>query len=252
MLPASSAELGRQPAQRAWDHSVAPVTAAASLVLRRRLPTRAPLDSIALIDDHADAIVRGVPIPQALSQRRVRARDQAVNEQASSSHPVTSARSRDSPRTRVGSAPRAHGRDELTIDELAQRTGMTVRNIRAHQSRGLLSPPQVRGRTGFYGPEHIARIEVIREMQAEGYNLELIRRLLDGGSRGVRSGPCASRARCASPSPTRRRRSSTLRELAERMGTTDAPDPSLIDRAVELRHPAATGRRPFRGNEPAA
>ena len=28
---------------------------------------------------------------------------------------------------------------------------MTVRNIRAHQSRGLLPPPQLRGRTGYYG-----------------------------------------------------------------------------------------------------
>ncbi len=41
---------------------------------------------------------------------------------------------------------------ELTIDELARETGMTVRNIRAHQSRGLLPPPEVRARTGYYGP----------------------------------------------------------------------------------------------------
>jgi DNA-binding transcriptional MerR regulator len=27
----------------------------------------------------------------------------------------------------------------MTIDELARQTGMTVRNIRAHQSRGLLT-----------------------------------------------------------------------------------------------------------------
>ena len=74
--------------------------------------------------------------------------------------------------------------EELTIDELARRTGMTVRNIRAHQSRGLLPPPQVRGRTGFYGPEHVARIELIRELQADGFKLEAIARLLDsaGGS----------------------------------------------------------------------
>ena len=31
---------------------------------------------------------------------------------------------------------------DLTIDQLAQRTGMTVRNLRAHQSRGLLLPPE--------------------------------------------------------------------------------------------------------------
>jgi DNA-binding transcriptional MerR regulator len=72
--------------------------------------------------------------------------------------------------------------DELTIDELARRTGMTVRNIRAHQSRGLLPPPEVRARTGYYGSEHVARIELIRELQSEGFNLESIRRLLDGSA----------------------------------------------------------------------
>lgn len=68
--------------------------------------------------------------------------------------------------------------DLLTIDELARRTDITVRNVRAYQSRGLLPPPEVRARTGYYGPEHVARLRLIREMQAEGYNLKAIHRLL--------------------------------------------------------------------------
>jgi DNA-binding transcriptional MerR regulator len=74
--------------------------------------------------------------------------------------------------------------DELTIDELARRTGMTVRNIRAHQSRGLLPAPAVRGRTGYYGPVHEDRINLIRELQADGFKLEAVGRLLEsaGGS----------------------------------------------------------------------
>jgi DNA-binding transcriptional MerR regulator len=68
---------------------------------------------------------------------------------------------------------------EMTVDELARRAGMTVRNVRAHQSRGLLQPPQVRGRTGYYGPDHLARLEFIKELQAEGFNLGAIRRILD-------------------------------------------------------------------------
>jgi DNA-binding transcriptional MerR regulator len=68
---------------------------------------------------------------------------------------------------------------EMTIRELAERTGMTVRNIRAHQARGLLPPPVVRGRTGFYDDRHLARIELTREMQADGLNLEAIRRVLE-------------------------------------------------------------------------
>ncbi|HWW67873.1 MAG TPA: MerR family transcriptional regulator [Solirubrobacterales bacterium] len=69
---------------------------------------------------------------------------------------------------------------QMTIGELARRTGMTVRNIRAHQTRGLLPPPEVHGRTGYYGEEHVARIALTREMQADGLNLEAIRRLLEG------------------------------------------------------------------------
>ncbi len=69
---------------------------------------------------------------------------------------------------------------EMTIGELAERTGMTVRNIRAHQTRGLLPPPIVRGRTGYYSEDHVARIELTRELQEEGLNLEAIRRMLAG------------------------------------------------------------------------
>ena len=68
---------------------------------------------------------------------------------------------------------------KMTIGELARRTGMTIRNIRAHQTRGLLPPPEVHGRTGYYNEEHVARIELTREMQAEGLNLEAIRRVLE-------------------------------------------------------------------------
>jgi DNA-binding transcriptional MerR regulator len=47
-----------------------------------------------------------------------------------------------------------------------------------------LPPPEVQGRTGYYNQEHVARIELTREMQAEGLNLEAIRRVLEtaGGS----------------------------------------------------------------------
>ena len=69
--------------------------------------------------------------------------------------------------------------DELTIEELASRSGMTVRNIRAHQTRGLVPPPHVKGRIGFYTREHVARLELIREMQGSGFNLKAIKQLLD-------------------------------------------------------------------------
>ena len=75
--------------------------------------------------------------------------------------------------------------DELTIDELARETGMTVRNIRAHQSRGLLPPPEVRARTGYYGPEHVDRLRLITNMQAEGFNLAAIQRIIEANGGGA-------------------------------------------------------------------
>lgn len=76
----------------------------------------------------------------------------------------------------------AQGTDQLTIDELSRETGMTARNIRAHQSRGLLNPPAVRSRTGFYGAEHVARIRLIQDLQNQGFNLKAIERLLELGA----------------------------------------------------------------------
>jgi DNA-binding transcriptional MerR regulator len=67
---------------------------------------------------------------------------------------------------------------DLTIEQLAAQTGMTVRNIRAHQARGLLDPPDVRLRVGYYGPGHVARLQLIQELQDDGFNLAGIKRLL--------------------------------------------------------------------------
>ncbi len=51
---------------------------------------------------------------------------------------------------------RAQTEQQLTIDQLAQAAGLTVRNVRNYQSRGLIPPPEVQGRIGYYGTEHLA------------------------------------------------------------------------------------------------
>ena len=68
---------------------------------------------------------------------------------------------------------------DMTIEQLAARSGMTVRNIRSHRARGLLPAPEVRDRIGYYGSEHLDRLRMIQELQAEGFNLKGIQRLLD-------------------------------------------------------------------------
>ena len=69
--------------------------------------------------------------------------------------------------------------NRLTIEQLAAETGMSVRNIRSHQARGLLAPPEVRARVGYYGPEHVAQLRMIHDLQEQGFNLGGIKRLLD-------------------------------------------------------------------------
>jgi DNA-binding transcriptional MerR regulator len=141
-----------------------------------------------------------------------------------------------------GSAEAEAGeREELTIDQLAQRTGMTVRNIRAHQSRGLLPPPEVRGRTGYYGPEHVARIELIRELQEEGFNLEAIKRLLEAaGGRSVEVLRFTRAVR--EPFEDEQPEILTAEEIAAAWG--GEPDPRLFDKAVKigLLRPLGDGR----------
>lgn len=74
---------------------------------------------------------------------------------------------------------KAHTEQRLTIDELAQSTGLTVRNVRSYQSRGLIPPPEVQGRIGYYGAQHLTQLALIREMQAQGFNLAAIAHLLE-------------------------------------------------------------------------
>lgn len=64
--------------------------------------------------------------------------------------------------------------DEITIDELAARVGMTVRNVRAYAGRGLIPAPRLQGRTGYYGAEHVSRLRLIRELVDRGYTLAAV------------------------------------------------------------------------------
>jgi DNA-binding transcriptional MerR regulator len=74
--------------------------------------------------------------------------------------------------------------DLFPIEELSRRTGMTVRTLRAYQSRKLLPAPEVRTRTGYYDDRHVARVELVKDLQGQGFKLDTIARMLDntGGS----------------------------------------------------------------------
>src|SRR5690606_6302287 len=73
---------------------------------------------------------------------------------------------------------------EFTIDELAREASSTVRNVRAYQDRGLLPPPEKRGRTGIYSDVHLARLKIIGALLERGYTLNNIRDLLSAWEEG--------------------------------------------------------------------
>ena len=118
----------------------------------------------------------------------------------------------------------------MTIDELARASGMTVRNIRAHQSRGLLPAPEVRARTGYYGPVHVARLQMITELQANGYNLAAIKHLL-GRADGSAEDIMRFADTLLAPWPAEQTEVVEIAELRERFGDAD---PKLLSRAVRL------------------
>lgn len=73
---------------------------------------------------------------------------------------------------------------EYGIDDLARAAGTTVRNVRAYQDRGLISPPERRGRAGIYTNAHLARLRVIGDLLSRGYNLANIAELLGAWENG--------------------------------------------------------------------
>ncbi|MFB8776406.1 MerR family transcriptional regulator [Streptomyces broussonetiae] len=67
----------------------------------------------------------------------------------------------------------------LTVDELAAQAGVTVRTVRFYSTRGLLPPPVIGPRrVGQYGRAHLARLELIEELQRQGMTLAGIERYL--------------------------------------------------------------------------
>ena len=72
--------------------------------------------------------------------------------------------------------------DEMTLAELAEASGLAARTIRFYIARGLLDGPVKAGRAAAYTVEHLARLEKIKKLQAQGRMLSEIGRSLAGGT----------------------------------------------------------------------
>ncbi len=141
---------------------------------RRRRRTLGGGPARAGLDEMVDLLSRWIwsILDDALRSRGIELDPQVPLEQLTSGR---AREARDEPTTRSPS--------EFGIEELSRRTGITVRSLRSYQSRKLLPPPEVRGRTGFYDQRHVARIELLKDLQSEGFTLDAIASMLDATGR---------------------------------------------------------------------
>ena len=121
--------------------------------------------------------------------------------------------------------------DSWRIDDLAQRAGITVDTIRYYQREGLLPPAERCGRTNRYSPEHLDRLERIRDLQARRFSLAAIKALLAEHRQALVEGIFTDAGG----------RTFTLDELVERAGI-DADLAEALRSAGLLRDPTEFGR----------
>jgi DNA-binding transcriptional MerR regulator len=58
---------------------------------------------------------------------------------------------------------------EYRLEELADHSGVSARNIRAYRERGLLDAPRREGRSAIYGDRHLSQLRTISELLRRGF-----------------------------------------------------------------------------------
>src|SRR4051794_7612580 len=69
---------------------------------------------------------------------------------------------------------------DMSLEELADRVGLSRRAIRFYVQRGLLPPPLGLGRGRHYDKGHLEVLRRIGELQAAGHSLDGISKILAG------------------------------------------------------------------------
>jgi DNA-binding transcriptional MerR regulator len=126
--------------------------------------------------------------------------------------------------------PAESATEEFTVDQLAAKVGMTVRNVRAYAGRGLIPPPRLVGRTGYYGQDHVARLTLVRELLDKGYTLAAVERMMSELPDGALA--LGVFETLVSPWTPTEPEVITEQQLAERAGFPH--DPGTIAELVEL------------------
>jgi DNA-binding transcriptional MerR regulator len=123
---------------------------------------------------------------------------------------------------------------QLTIEALASQAGTATTTVRMYQAKGLLPPPERRGRVGYYGQGHLARLRLIAQLQDQGFSLASIKQLTDAweNGRGLDDilGLETQVAAVWAPEPPARLQLSEFKELF----TGQAITPAVIRRAIRM------------------
>lgn len=73
---------------------------------------------------------------------------------------------------------------EFRLDDLAREAGIATTTVRLYRTRGLLAPPRLQGRTGWYDDAHLQRLRLIGRLQEQGFSLAGIGHLLERWDEG--------------------------------------------------------------------
>jgi DNA-binding transcriptional MerR regulator len=68
--------------------------------------------------------------------------------------------------------------EEYRLDDLARKADVASTTVRLYRQTGLLAPPRLVGRTGWYDDSHLSRLRLIARLQDQGYSLAGIGDLL--------------------------------------------------------------------------
>ena len=115
----------------------------------------------------------------------------------------------------------------LTIEQVAAKTGVSVRNVRYYQELGLIGVPTRQGRTAFYDDRHVERLGRVTALRDEGLSLDGIARLMRPDDPGEHRFLQALLDSAASEAPAR----TSLDELRDRL--PEAVDERVAARALQ-------------------
>ena len=122
---------------------------------------------------------------------------------------------------------------DMTIDQLAASVHMTVRNVRAYATRGLIPAPRLVGRTGYYGPEHATRLKLVRDLLDRGYTLAAVEQALVDNQTVSAGHALDLLETLADPRGPEEPEEMKVDALARLAGVES--DPAFVDRLVDLR-----------------